>query len=54
MENLESEYPTFKQIQETLEAYRTGGDALMELTCKRRAEVEVAESKPDEGTEKGG
>ena len=44
MEKLESEYPTNKQIEETLEAYRKGGDALMELIRKRRAEGEAAES----------
>ena len=36
MEKLKSEYPTNKQIEETLEAYRKGGDALMELIRKRR------------------
>ena len=37
MEELKSEYPTNKQIEETLQAYRKGGDALMELIQKRRA-----------------
>lgn len=44
METLESEYPTNEQIEETLEAYRKGSDALMELIRKRRAEVEAGES----------
>ena len=33
MEKLRSEYPTSEQIEETLEAYRKGGDALMELSA---------------------
>ncbi|MGC1869672.1 MAG: hypothetical protein WA700_01830 [Acidobacteriaceae bacterium] len=37
MGELKSEYPTNEQIAETLEAYRKGGDALMELILKRRA-----------------
>lgn len=37
MKKLESEYPTNDQIKETLEAYRKGGDALLELIRKRRA-----------------
>jgi hypothetical protein len=35
MEKLESECPTPEQTKETLEAYRTGGDALIELIRKR-------------------
>ena len=50
MEKLESEYPTEEQIKETLEAYRTGGDALMELIRKRREEVEAAESTASRGS----
>ena len=38
MEKLKSEYPTNEQIEETLQAYRKGGDALMELIRKRRRE----------------
>jgi hypothetical protein len=38
MEQPKSEHPTIKQIEETLEAYLKGGDALMELILKRRAE----------------
>jgi hypothetical protein len=44
MENLDSEYPTNEQIKETLEAYRTGGDALLELIRKRRKKAEAPES----------
>ena len=44
MEKLESEYPTEEQIKDTLEAYRKGGDTLMELIRKRREELEAAES----------
>lgn len=36
VENLDSEYPTNEQIKETLEAYRKGGGALLELIRKRR------------------
>jgi hypothetical protein len=36
MEKLDSEYPTHDQVEETLEAYRKGGDALMKLIRKRR------------------
>ncbi len=43
MEKLESEYPTMEQIKETLEAYRKGGDALMELIQKRRAAADEVE-----------
>lgn len=52
MEHLRSEYPTDEQIKETLEASRKGGDALMELIRKRRAEA--AESKASRGTKKYG
>jgi hypothetical protein len=45
MEKLKSEYPTDEQIEETLEAYRKGGGALLELLRKRGAEVEAAEKK---------
>ena len=31
MGKMDSEYPTNEQIEETLEAYRKGGDALVEL-----------------------
>jgi Spy/CpxP family protein refolding chaperone len=50
MEKLKSEYPTNKQIEETLQAYRNGGDALMELIRKRRAKMRAAEPKasPDQ------
>ena len=44
MEKLKSEYPTEEQIKETLEAYRKGGDALMELIRKRRREDSEEES----------
>ncbi len=54
MEKLEPEYPTNKQIEETLEAYRKGGDALMELIRKRREEGESAESTPSRDTGKYG
>ena len=37
MEKLKSEYPTSEQIAKTLEAYRKGGDALMDFIRKRRA-----------------
>jgi len=49
MEKLDSEYPTEEQVKETLEAYRNGGDALMELIRKRRAEAEAVtfEATPD-------
>jgi len=43
MEQLKSDYPTNKQIEETLDAYRKSGDALMEFIRKRRAEGEAAE-----------
>ena len=36
MEKLDSEYPTSGQVNETLEAYRKGSDALMDLLRKRR------------------
>lgn len=54
MEKLKSEYPTDKQIEETLEAYRKGGDALMELIRKRRQEAEAREFATSLGTEKYG
>ena len=47
MEKLDSEYPTNKQIEETLQAYRKGGDALMELIQKRRA-ADTESGSPDE------
>ena len=47
MEELKSEYPTSKQIEETLQAYRKGGDALMELIQKRRA-ADPESGSPDE------
>jgi len=37
MDKLKSEYPTSEQIAKTLEAYRKGGDALMDFIRKRRA-----------------
>jgi hypothetical protein len=37
MGKMDSEYPTNEQIEETLEAYRKGGDALVELIRRRRA-----------------
>ncbi len=43
MEKLKSEYPTNEQINDTLEAYRKGGDALMELIRKRRVETNDAQ-----------
>lgn len=52
MEKLELEYPTEEQIKETLEAHRKGGDALMELIRKRRAEGEAAESEASPDGEK--
>ena len=47
MEKRESEYPTEEQIKETLEAYRKGGDALMELIRKRREKADMAEEAKD-------
>ncbi len=44
MENLESIYPTDEQIKEALEAYRKGGDALMDLIKKRRQEHETTKT----------
>lgn len=52
MEKLRSEYPTSEQIEETLEAYRKGGDALMELIRKRR-EPDGADGESNDRAEKG-
>ncbi|MFZ0517383.1 MAG: hypothetical protein WBG23_06365 [Acidobacteriaceae bacterium] len=51
MEQKNPEYPTKSQIEETLNAYSKGEEALMELIRRRRTEVE-AQDRPSQEKEK--